>query len=337
MQKLRRFLFPLVALLCAALPSLTWAAQLRQVAIIEIPGNPGFDSIAFVNGFLVIAHTGADAVDVFDTNKRRLVKQIKGIGAPRGIAVDEQNGKVYVGNTDAKNIAVVTMNNWTVTQTIALQDSPSELLLVADQKKLYIANWRDQSFSTVDLGETNAVKTIALGGRPEYLAFDPDRKVVFVSVQDKNQVMAIDANLQVASRFPLAASEPTGLAIDQKGRRLFVSVRHAVVILNPDNGAEMGRVPTLPGIDMLIYDDLTRTLYGAAGGGVIAVIKGEGSTFVNRGEIQTEVKGHTLAFDPGRKLLYLPGGREGRSKLLILRRVDASTPEVSSAEATLRK
>jgi hypothetical protein len=36
-------------------------------------------------------------------------------------------------------------------------------------------------------------------------------------------------------------------------------------------------------------------------------------------ELPIDVKGHAFAFDAKTGFLYLPGGREGRSKLLILK------------------
>jgi len=45
--------------------SVASAAQLKQVAVIEIPGRPGFDAMAFSGKYLLIAHTGAGTVDLF--------------------------------------------------------------------------------------------------------------------------------------------------------------------------------------------------------------------------------------------------------------------------------
>src|SRR5260370_1328963 len=42
------------------------AAQLRQIAIIDVPGRPRFDATAMLNGYLVMAHAGANTVKIFD-------------------------------------------------------------------------------------------------------------------------------------------------------------------------------------------------------------------------------------------------------------------------------
>jgi hypothetical protein len=135
--------------------------------------------------------------------------------------------------------------------------------------------------------------------------------------------------LKVLNRFALAASMPTGLALDSKGRRLYVAVRHAVLELDADSGREIRRVAAPDGIDMLWLDAASGSLYGAASGGTIALIKAGNGVFEAQREYSTDVHGHTLAFDPAKKMLYLAGGRDGRSKLLILRRVDPNEPSLN--------
>src|SRR3954471_23242285 len=114
MRKLKSLIFFMTCVLVLAS-----AAQLRQVAIIDIPGRPGFDTLAWAEGKLVIAHTGADKVDIFDPAKRRVVAQIPDMKQPRGIAVDADAGKVYIANSGANAIAVVDSKTWAVASTIA--------------------------------------------------------------------------------------------------------------------------------------------------------------------------------------------------------------------------
>src|SRR5919206_3906957 len=108
------------------------AAQLRQIAILDVPGHPGFDAMAFAGKNLVIAHSGAGTVDIFDPAKRRVIAQVKGMADPHGIAVDEQAGKVFVANSGDNTLAVITMADWKVIDTIQLEYSPDSLLFVPD-------------------------------------------------------------------------------------------------------------------------------------------------------------------------------------------------------------
>ncbi len=312
-----RHLFLFALALAITAPS--WGAQLRRIAMIDVPGPPGFNGVAIVNGYLVVSHDYANALDVFSLPQRRLVAQVPGMNGPAGIAVDEPSAKIYVANTDGKNIAVVSTRTWKVLETIPLPHSPQRLLL-ASSGMLYAANTNDQSVSSVDLAHGNRVQTAEIGGNPECMAYDAARNLLFVTVQDLHEVVGLDGQLNVVKKYTLAASQPTGLVLDAKARRLYVAVRYAVVALDADTGAESSRVAAPAGTDMLWYDEPSSTLYAAAGSSV-SVIKAGSGKLVSLGEVPIDVRGHVLAFDPATNLVYLPGGREGRSKLLILKRI----------------
>jgi YVTN family beta-propeller protein len=301
-------------------------ALVRRIAMIDIPGRPGFNDLVFVNGCLVMAHPAASTVDVFSVAKRRVIMQIKDMKGASGVEADEAGGRVFVANTDAKEIAVISTKNWQVETRIPLKASPDTLLYVPQTATLYASNWRDQSISVIDARQGSVLNTVAIGARPDYLVYDPVSRQIFASLEATRQIAVLDPTLKVVKRYPLVASMPTGLALDAKGRRLYVAVRHAVVELDADSGHEMRRVAAPDGIDMLWLDSSSGTLYGASAGGTIALMKAGNGVFEAQREYSTEVHGHTLAYDPAKRMIYVPGGRDGRSKLLILRRVEPGEP-----------
>jgi len=312
------------------------AAQLRQIGVVDIPGRPGFESIVWAEGKLVMSHPGADRVDVFDPVKRRIVTQIEGMKDPRGIAVDGAASKVYIATAGANAIAVVDAKTWQLTNTISLSAQPSALLLVPGGL-LYVTNLHGTSVLIVDPVKGGEVARVDMGGTPEQLAWDPQQHGVFVSMQDRATVALIGSDNQVSKRYQLTAWQPTGLALDARQRRLFVAVRYAVLVVNADTGAEIARIPAAAGTDSLWFDESNGTLYAADSGGVVNMIRTDNNQFISEHELRTEVRGHTIAFDPEKKMVYLPGGSEGRSKLVILRRVEApaGAPATSAKQAVV--
>ena len=307
-------------------------AQLRQIAIIDVPGRPGFDSLAFAANDLVIAHTGAGTVDIFDPAKRRIIVQIKNLDEPRGLAVDDQTGKLYVACSGSNRIIAISTRDWNVSDTIELNDEPDFLLLTPLTGTLYVANSHNSSVSALN-PKTHAVRTADVGGRPQAFAYDSDRNLLYVTIEDQNQIVALTPDLTRAKTFPLHGSIPTGIAFDPKMRHLFVAVRSAVLVLNADAGLELSRIPTEEGIDQVWFDDSTRSAFACASNGTVTMISQQNGRYVAEQELNTTVRGHTVAFDPVRNFVYLPGGFEGRSKLVILKRVE--TPP-ATAKASLK-
>ena len=292
------------------------ASDLRQVGIVNLPGSPGFGDSAFANGMLLLTHPGASAVDVFDPTKRRTIAQITGLQSPRSIAVDEQGGKVYVADHGSNSIAVITTNGWKVVDSIALPSSPDALLLDAPDN-LYWADAENGTVSRLDVHTKQNVVQVDIQGTPRSLAFDNSGKSLFVTEQDQHQIAVLDPQLKIVRRLPLNGSQPTSLIYDAQSHELYVAVRSAVLAISPDTGAEIDRVTAPAGVDTLWLDPDSRTLYAASEGSLL-VMSAKGRLSATD-TIPMQVKGHTVAYDPAKRLVLVPGGREGKSKLLILR------------------
>ena len=306
-------------------------AQLRQVAVVELPGRPGFDSTAIADGKLIVTHAGADTAEIFDPDRRRLVAQVRGLAQPRGIAVDEKGGRVYIANAANNSFTQLSTQDWQVTNNFNVPYSPDSLLWVPQLNRLVVGDWHDQSLTVLDPA-TGAVHNAALEGTPGDIAYDRSRRLLVVTLEDQNQVALVSPVLRIVTRHKLAASQPTGVVVDSANRKIFVAVRWAVVVLDADSGRELHRVPMGAGVDRLWLDEPGQTLYAATAGGAVTVIKNDGGRYVAQQELNTQVRGHTLAFDAVRKMIYVPGGSEGRSKLVILKFVPQNPgPKLQSA------
>ncbi len=285
---------------------------------------------------ILISHPGAGAVDLFDPQKRRIVGHIRNMWSPRGVAVDEGAHMVYIANAGARNIVVVSTTDWQVKRTIPVDSAPDALFVLPGGHVLYVTFPEAESIAAIDLAgigagsgsasdagsdaaSGGAVTRLALDGRPYAFAYDPSRKRLFLTLQDRRSVLVLSPELTRLASFSLNASEPTGIAFSPRYDRLYVAVRYAVLALDPESGAELSRSAVAGGIDQLSLDEAGSSLLGVSQGSVFVV-----PASANLGpasELDVEVKGHSLAYDSSTGYLYLPGGREGRSKLLILKRV----------------
>ncbi|HEV3315671.1 MAG TPA: YncE family protein [Candidatus Angelobacter sp.] len=306
-------------------------AKLKQVAMIDLPGDPGFSQVAMANGQVVITRPETNTVEIFSPVKRRVVARISQIDNPRGIAVDDAGGRVYIAMAGSNRIAVVKTSDWQVEKLIPVQHVPEKLLWVAETKTLYVSSVRDRVLTVVDpLGGVEKV-TLEMNALPQDMLYDPSRHQLLVSLQDLNQVVALDSSDKIVESFKLAASEPTGLALDEGHRCLYVAVRYAVLVLNADDGSELARIAAPGGTDTLILDSADNLLYAAAGDGSVLAIDLTRNKIDH--ELPTDVKGFSMAYDPSHKMLFFPGGREGRSKLVILKPVGITEQNASQTAA----
>src|SRR5215831_8327256 len=115
------FLFLLDIVSCAEAATDT---RLRQVAIVDLPGDPGFNQIAMANGQVVISRPATNTIEIFSPVKRRVIARISQIDDPRGIAVDDAGGKVFVALAGSKRIAVINSQNWQVEKLVPVAHRP---------------------------------------------------------------------------------------------------------------------------------------------------------------------------------------------------------------------
>lgn len=329
MRNFKFFLFLILS--CSVLAS---AAKLRQVAMIDLPGDPGFNQVAVANGLVVITRPETNTVEIFSPVKRRIVARISQIDNPRGIAVDDSTNHVYIALAGSNRVAVINSTNWQVEQLIPLKSTPEKLLWVPETKTLYISSVRDRSIGILDLSIGTETTDVGLDALPQDMIYDPAQKRLLVSLQDVGQVAALDSSNHIIQRYKLQASEPTGLALDSNCRRLYVAVRYAVLVLNADTGAEVSRIAAPGGTNSLSLDPADGLLYAAAGDGSVLAID------LNRGvadyELPTDVKGYNIAYDARHKMIFFPGGREGHAKLVILRPIavnESNAPQTAGNSA----
>jgi hypothetical protein len=161
------------------------------------------------------------------------------------------------------------------------------------------------------------------------MAYDPSRRQLYLTLQDRRSVLVLNPTLETIARFSLNASEPTGIVFSPRFDRLYIAVRYAVLALDPTTGQELSRSAVAGGIDQLGLDENSSSLLGVSSGSVFVL--SAAATLGLANELNVDVKGHTFAYDPTTGYLYLPGGHEGRSKLLILKRL---VPNQSANQAT---
>jgi DNA-binding beta-propeller fold protein YncE len=329
-MRISRLLLVFLLLGCAA-----FGEKLRQVAMIDLAGEPGFDTVRIANGALLMAHSAANSVDIFDLSKRRVVARVEHVRGAAGIAVDDKGNRVFLSSPDRESIVVISSQSWEVQGVIPVKAPVESLLYVPELNRLYLANSRDQSIGYVDLAHDNAVHIVDAGGLPERMVFDPRKNLIYATLQDTHQIGVYDPDLKPVAYWNLKGSQPTGMVLDANSRRLYVAVRYAVLALNADNGAEINRAGAPAGVDTLFLDTSDHKLLAAATSSV-CVMNTDGVGISLADELAIDVRGHSLAYDPETKLIYLPGGRDGRSKLLILKPMPGAAPAFAGKRGKLQ-
>ena len=160
-------------------------------------GHPGFLSphaspVVVSGGFVFVANTPADTVDVIDAAQQKVVARVNVGVSPVGLAVRPDGKELWVANHISDSISVIDLE----------KSSPTFLQVIATVQDLDPAT-RSTRFD-----------------EPVGIAFANNQKA-YVSLSSENQIAVINvATREITNRLPIKSQDPRAIRV--QGNRLYV-------------------------------------------------------------------------------------------------------------------
>jgi DNA-binding beta-propeller fold protein YncE len=281
----------------------------RIVQTLRLPGEGGWDDMAFETGGqrLFIAH--GTRVDVIDTQLLARVGEIPDTPGVHGIALATDLGRGYISAGAAGTIVVFDLKTLARLKDIkATGENPDAIVYDAPTRRVFSFNGRGRNATVIDALSNAVIGTITLDAKPEFARSD-GRGHLYVNLEDKSSIAVIDTHaLTVLSVWPIAGcEEPSGLAIDTTRERLFpVCDNHVMAVVDARTGKVLGSAPIGEGVDGAGYDPALRLAFASCGGGVLtAVSVGAGGAAQVAQSLKTERGARTMTLDEASHRIFL--------------------------------
>jgi len=290
---------------------------LSLVGHISLPahlGKGGFDHAAVhaESGYIYVAHTANDAVDVLDANSGRYIFSVPDLAGVAGVLVSDQSKLIITSNRAENTIGVFKPGRAPVVEKVAVGIRPNGLAFDGKRGLIIAANVGDPTLpgsytlSVVDLDTRKMRTEIQVAGRTRWALYDPDADAFYVNIQHPPQIVAVQAREpdRIARLLDIPAAGPHGLDMDPKTRRLFCACDAGVlVVLDAGSGKILQQRPLSGVPDVIWFNDRRSQVYVAIGDpGVIDVF--DANTMTSLGSIQTERGAHTTALAPSGDRVY---------------------------------
>lgn len=176
------------------------------VGQIPVGAQPG--GIAFGEGAVWVANSGADAIARIDPRTQAVVDTIDVGKAPTGVAVG--NGSVWVANGGERSVSRINVSTGRVVDTITVGNGPSAIAFGADA--VWVANRGDGTVMRIDPSTDTPGPAIGVGATPSAIVIDD--LGAWVASEDGGVVVHLDPGSGVTLATPIAVgSRPTALAI----------------------------------------------------------------------------------------------------------------------------
>lgn len=182
-------------------------------------------------------------------------------------------------------------------------------------------------------GRTGAIRaTIPTGTKPDAAAYDPATRTVWIMNPGSGDITIVDpATAKVLGTVPVGGSLEMAEA-DRRGR-MYVNVedKNEVAVLDTRARKLVSRFP-LEGCDGptgIVVDTRTNEVVSACGGNAVAVVSAPDGREIARLPIGKGADGG--AYDPVRRLVLIPAGRDGNLTVIRLGPKPAVIGQVATA------
>ncbi|MBM3241122.1 hypothetical protein FJZ31_32975 [Candidatus Poribacteria bacterium] len=178
----------------------------------------------------------ANALQVVDTEHKKVVTEIPVGRNPYGVAISPDERYLYVSNRWDDTVSVVDAETFKVLRTIPVDGDPHGIVTDKEGKILYVVNLYHNTIALVSLETFKEIKRLSAGNQPFEVAISPDGQYVYVSNQLTNpvpfrttpisEVTIIDTRKQIVvdRRMLLSTDISQGIACSPDGKLVFVAL-----------------------------------------------------------------------------------------------------------------
>jgi DNA-binding beta-propeller fold protein YncE len=308
-----KYLFaPLLTLAALGLSAAAGAQQTephyRISQQLKLPGDEGWDYLAFEQGGHRLFVSHASRVLVVDTETLSVVGEIPETPGVHGIALAPELGRGFISAGRGNYVVVFDLKTLARLKEIKTTgENPDAILYDPATQRVFTFNGRGRNATAIDAKTDEVLGTIALDAKPEFAASD-GKGHVYVNLEDKSSLAVIDPQkLTVTSVWKIAGCEsPSGLALDAARGRLFAGCDNKVMAeVDATTGHVLGKVAIGEGVDAAAFDPGTRLAYASCGEGVLTVAREERSGRLEVAQsAQTQRGARTMALDLGTHRVY---------------------------------
>ena len=291
--------------------------SLQPIGEVKLPAHDrpgGFDHAAVHQGqgWLYVAHTANNAIDVVDCASHSYRGSITGLEGVAGALVSEAQDLVFTSNRGENTVGMFPVDREAALAKVKVGFRPNGLAYDPGRGLLLAANVGDPSrpgsfsLSVVDVGAQAMIADIPVLGRTRWAVFDTETGSFYVNIADPPQIVVVESAhpTRVARAFAIAAAGPHGLDLDVATRRLFCACDDkTLVVVDCRSGKEVAHAPLVGPPDVVFFNRERRHLYVATGEpGLIEVFETDRVRSIET--VETEAGAHTLGFDQNRNTVY---------------------------------
>jgi hypothetical protein len=300
------------------------------VADADLPGGAtrfDYQDVDTALGHLVVTHMNDGSVLILDLKDGSVLKELKNIPVPRGVAVADDVGLIFVTSSPS---SLVLIDNKTMTEKtrVGTGTSPDGVAWDSVDKIVGVSDQGDGAISLIPDAGSGTRQQVKLGNETGNSVFDPNRGWFWITVvpgAPPDQLVAIDpvaALIKKTIDMPSGCSGAHGLRLHPDGKSAFVTCEVSSQLFRADLDSSQVTGPAATGgiPDVMNIDTGLGWLYIASESGDLTVFDINEAGVALIGHDQPGSGSHSVAIDQATHRVFFPlmAGQSGAPVLRIM-------------------
>jgi DNA-binding beta-propeller fold protein YncE len=288
----------------------------KSISLSGVSGRIDHMDVNLKDRIVYIAALGNNSLEIVDIGKGKVLRSIKGLDEPQGVAFIPQQKEIFVANGGNGDCYFYNSDTYQKTATIHLTSDADDVRYDSTSEIIYVG-YGNGGISVIDAKKHIQINDFKLSGHPEGFQVDRQLNKLFVNVPDAHQIAVIDL---IQSK--LTGKWSTGVlrdnfpvAIDPTNHYLFIGYRHPakLVVVDGNTGNILNRSDLVTDVDDLHYDESDGKVYASGGGGFISIYQFRDRNLERIANIATKKGARTSLLIPELKLFILAERANGNN------------------------
>jgi DNA-binding beta-propeller fold protein YncE len=285
------------------------SAPLTLTGTIPLPSVQGrIDHFGFdPKNRLFVSALGNNSEEVINLSAQRVVRSIRGVPAPQGVAYSPETNQLFVGSDEGK-LYVYDGDTFDLIARIDFGDNVDNLRYDATENRVYVG-YGDEKTGAIGMVDAATNKRLdgdfKLGAHPESFQLAGSSANMYVNLPDLKQIAVVDRKTHCITPWPLTFESNFPMALDEPDHRLFVATRTPprLAVFDTSSGRLVATLPAVQDSDDLYYDSARKRVYIPGGEGYISVFQQDDPDHYKLlAKVQTAIGARTAGyFGKGRK------------------------------------
>ncbi len=293
----------------------------RVIQMPEVRGRIDHMAVNLKDKVLYVAALGNNTVEVIDLQKGTVIRSIKEVDEPQGIAYIPEQNEIAVasgGNGDCVFYDAATFKN---IATVHLAGDADNIRYDAAERKMYVG-YGNGGLALIDPLAHKQINNIKLSAHPESFQLDKKNKRLYVNLPDDHSITVIDLkSLTITATWKVSkyrANFP--MALDTSNNLVFVGYRHPALLVTYDSntGKQVSSNELVGDVDDIFYYADKQEIIASGGDASINIFKKEnGTAFKKVADIPTREGARTSLLIPSLQTFILAERANGGKAAMV--------------------